>query len=154
MTFTPRAARSSAIDNPIETTTAMRGMRNGRPWAAPARAAPRAETTRGRCSRWSVAKGPYYEYSWKSPRLAPKTNQAASDSEAGPRRRAVVSSAASLRAIGTAGALVAFLLFAYLHMAADPRLWVMWSAARVLMPVPVLLALSLAADAPADPSPR
>ncbi len=64
-------------------------------------------------------------------------------------------SRASWTAIGTAGALVAFLLFAYLHMAADPRLWVMWSAARVLMPVPVMLALAIAADGPAEePSPR
>jgi len=63
--------------------------------------------------------------------------------------------------IGTAAALLAFLIFAYLHMAADPRLWVMWSAARVLMPVPPLLALALGAPRAEDretgaspPSPR
>lgn len=55
--------------------------------------------------------------------------------------------------LGAAAALVAFLVFAYLHMAGDPSSWIGWSAARVLMPVPVLLALSLAAAAPADPSP-
>ncbi|HTY41840.1 MAG TPA: hypothetical protein VMH79_08215 [Thermoanaerobaculia bacterium] len=61
---------------------------------------------------------------------------------------------ASWLAIGTAAALVAFLLFAYLHMADDPRLWVTWSAARVLMPVPVLLALALSAGrAGGEPEP-
>jgi len=48
--------------------------------------------------------------------------------------------------IGTAAALVAFLFFAYVHMAGDPWFWVLWSAARVLMPVPTLLALAIAVE--------
>lgn len=52
--------------------------------------------------------------------------------------------------LGAAGALVVFLVFAYLHMASDPSAWISWSAARVLMPVPVMFAL--AADGrPASP---
>lgn len=47
--------------------------------------------------------------------------------------------------IGTAAALVAFLVFAYLHSAGDPQQWISWSAARVLMPVPPLLAMAIAA---------
>lgn len=50
--------------------------------------------------------------------------------------------------IGTAAALAAFLLFAYLHYAGDPALWIGWSAARVLMPAAPLFALALAAPAP------
>src|SRR5262249_59802241 len=34
--------------------------------------------------------------------------------------------------LGMAAALVAFLVFAYLHLASDPTLWIRWSAARVL----------------------
>ena len=57
--------------------------------------------------------------------------------------------------LGAAGALVVFLVFAYLHMGSDPSTWISWSAARVLMPVPVLFALALAADGPpASSSPR
>jgi len=44
--------------------------------------------------------------------------------------------------LGTAGALVAFLLFTYLHRAEDPRLWIFWSAARVFSPVAALLGLA------------
>ena len=47
--------------------------------------------------------------------------------------------------LGAAIALVLFLLFTYLHHRTDPSLWIAWSAARVLMPVPALLALALAA---------
>ena len=50
---------------------------------------------------------------------------------------------AALLPLGLAAAVVVFALFAYLHMAGDPRLWIEWSAPRVLMPVPVLLALAL-----------
>jgi hypothetical protein len=46
--------------------------------------------------------------------------------------------------LGTAACLILFLVFAYLHDAIDPSLWIAWSAARVLMPVPALLALALA----------
>jgi hypothetical protein len=52
---------------------------------------------------------------------------------------------AALLPLGTAMALFAFLLFAYLHPEIDPSQWISWSAARVLMPVPVLLALALGA---------
>ena len=49
--------------------------------------------------------------------------------------------------LGTAAALAAFLLFAYLHFAGDPGLWIGWSAARVLMPTSPLLAMALTARA-------
>ncbi|HKD17976.1 MAG TPA: hypothetical protein VKG23_08905, partial [Thermoanaerobaculia bacterium] len=45
-------------------------------------------------------------------------------------------------------ALILFLAFTYLHHATDPAQWIAWSAARVLMPVPALLALTLAAGSP------
>ena len=45
--------------------------------------------------------------------------------------------------LATAAALVVFAFFAYLHLAEDPSLWIEWSAPRVFMPVPVLLALGL-----------
>jgi hypothetical protein len=45
----------------------------------------------------------------------------------------------------SAACLILFLLFAYLHDAGDPSQWIAWSAARVLMPVPALLALAAAA---------
>ena len=50
--------------------------------------------------------------------------------------------------LGVAAVLVAFLLFAYLHLAGDPALWIRWSAPRVLLPVAALLSLALAADPP------
>jgi hypothetical protein len=50
--------------------------------------------------------------------------------------------------LGAAAALVAFLLFAYLHLASDPTLWIHWSAPRVLLPVAVMFALALAAVPP------
>jgi hypothetical protein len=68
---------------------------------------------------------------------------------------------AALLPLGTAGALVFFLIFTYLHLANDPSEWIAWSAARVFMPVAVLLALApCAAGEPArerstpGPSPR
>lgn len=51
-------------------------------------------------------------------------------------------SRAALLPLGTAGALVFFLFFTYLHLAADPSDWIAWSAARVFMPAAVLLALA------------
>ena len=48
--------------------------------------------------------------------------------------------------LGAAAALAAFLLFAYLHLASDPTLWIHWSAPRVLLPVAVMFSLALAAD--------
>ena len=47
--------------------------------------------------------------------------------------------------LGAAACLILFLVFAYLHHGIDPSQWIAWSAARVLMPVPALLALALAA---------
>jgi hypothetical protein len=49
--------------------------------------------------------------------------------------------------LSAAACLIVFLVFAYLHHIRDPSLWIAWSAARVLMPVPALLALALAAGA-------
>ena len=48
--------------------------------------------------------------------------------------------------LGAAAALVAFLLFAYLHLASDPTLWIRWSAPRVLLPVAAMFSLAVAAD--------
>jgi hypothetical protein len=60
--------------------------------------------------------------------------------------------------LGAAACLIVFLVFAYLHDVRDPSQWIAWSAARVLMPVPALLALALAAGgrprAEAEGSPR
>jgi hypothetical protein len=57
--------------------------------------------------------------------------------------------------LGAAACLILFLVFAYLHHVIDPSQWIAWSAARVLMPVPALLALALAVGAgpPAAPVP-
>jgi hypothetical protein len=55
--------------------------------------------------------------------------------------------------LGAAAVLFAFLAFAYLHLASDPTQWIAWSAARVLMPVPVMFALAIAAPRP-SPEPR
>jgi hypothetical protein len=56
----------------------------------------------------------------------------------------------SLLPLGTAAALLAFLIFTYFHREGDPSLWISWSAARVLSPVAVLLAL---AAPPSRPDP-
>jgi len=50
--------------------------------------------------------------------------------------------------LGSSACLIVFLVFAYLHHVRDPSQWIVWSAARVLMPVPVLLALALAGGGP------
>lgn len=57
---------------------------------------------------------------------------------------------ASWLPIGTAAVVVAFLLFAYLHLATDPGNWIAWSAPRVFIPATSLLALALAADGTKD----
>jgi hypothetical protein len=44
--------------------------------------------------------------------------------------------------LGTAAALLAFLIFTYFHREGDPALWISWSAARVLSPLAMLLALA------------
>jgi len=44
--------------------------------------------------------------------------------------------------IGVAAALSVFLLLTYLQSADDPRLWILWSAARTFSPVTALLALA------------
>ncbi len=44
--------------------------------------------------------------------------------------------------IGVAAALSVFLLVTYLQSADDPRLWILWSAARTFSPVTALLALA------------
>ena len=64
-----------------------------------------------------------------------------------PERRAWIS-------LGTAAALVLFLVFAYLHLPEDPSEWIAWSAPRVFMPVAMLLALALGAGAGAGRAPR
>ena len=58
--------------------------------------------------------------------------------------------------LGTAAALVGFLVFTYLHLADDPAQWISWSAARVFAPIPVLFTLAAccsrgARSAPAAP---
>jgi hypothetical protein len=55
--------------------------------------------------------------------------------------------------LGTAAALVLFLVFAYLHLPEDPSAWIAWSAPRVFMPVAMLLALALGAAAGRAPRP-
>lgn len=48
----------------------------------------------------------------------------------------------SLIPLGVAAALTAFLLFTYMDRPGDPSLWISWSAARVLSPLAMLLALA------------
>ncbi len=55
--------------------------------------------------------------------------------------------------LGTAAALVAFLVFAYSHLSEDPGLWIAWSAPRVLAPLPVLFSLSVSVSE-AESGPR
>jgi hypothetical protein len=54
---------------------------------------------------------------------------------------------AALLPLGTAGALVLFFLFTYLHLP-DPSDWISWSAARVFLPAAVLVALAPCAALP------
>lgn len=49
--------------------------------------------------------------------------------------------------LGTAAALVVFMLFTYLHLPGDPAEWIAWSAARVFTPVALLFALATCAPA-------
>jgi len=44
--------------------------------------------------------------------------------------------------LGTAAALLAFVVFTYLHLATDPSQWISYSAARILSPLPMLFALA------------
>jgi hypothetical protein len=70
----------------------------------------------------------------------------------------------SLLPLGTAAALVGFFLFTYVDRAENPALWISWSAARIFMPVAMLLVIAAAcasppsteapARPPAAPSPR
>lgn len=55
---------------------------------------------------------------------------------------------------GTAVALVLFSAFTYLHYETDPRLWIMWSAARVFSPLTVLLTLAAFCASPREPRER
>jgi hypothetical protein len=55
---------------------------------------------------------------------------------------------------GTAVALVLFFGFTYLHSETDPRLWMIWSAARVLSPLTVLLSLAAFAASRGEPPER
>jgi hypothetical protein len=48
----------------------------------------------------------------------------------------------ALLPLGVAAALSVFLLLTYLQSAADPRLWIAWSAARTFSPVTALIALA------------
>ena len=50
--------------------------------------------------------------------------------------------------LGTAATLTAFFLFTYLHRAENPALWISWSAARIFMPVAMLLVVAAACVAP------
>jgi hypothetical protein len=59
----------------------------------------------------------------------------------------------ALLPLGTAAALVAFLVFTYFHLAEDPSQWIGWSAARVLAPLPMLFALAAACPSGAPLSP-
>jgi len=61
---------------------------------------------------------------------------------------------ASLIPLGTAAALTAFFLFTYLHRAENPALWISWSAARIFMPVAMLLVVATACGAPPSPLPE
>lgn len=46
--------------------------------------------------------------------------------------------------LGVAAALTGFFLFTYLHLASDPRQWILWSAGRIFSPVPALLSVAAA----------
>ncbi|HWZ87134.1 MAG TPA: hypothetical protein VN032_13080, partial [Thermoanaerobaculia bacterium] len=46
--------------------------------------------------------------------------------------------------LGTAAAILAFVVFTYFHLVADPSQWITWSAARILAPIPLLFALATA----------
>jgi hypothetical protein len=59
----------------------------------------------------------------------------------------------SLLPLGTAAALLGFLIFTYFHREGDPSLWISWSAARVLSPLAMLFALAAPAP-PAVPEPE
>jgi hypothetical protein len=48
----------------------------------------------------------------------------------------------ALLPLGVAVALAGFFTFTYLHSAADPKVWIGWSAARIFSPLTVLLALA------------
>jgi len=48
----------------------------------------------------------------------------------------------ALLPLGVAVALAGFFTFTYLHGAADPKVWIGWSAARIFSPLTVLLALA------------
>lgn len=58
----------------------------------------------------------------------------------------------ALLPLGTAAAILGFVVFTYLHLAADPSQWIGWSAARILAPLPVLFCL--AAACASRPSPE
>jgi hypothetical protein len=62
----------------------------------------------------------------------------------------------ALLPLGVAVALAGFFTFTYLHSAADPKVWISWSAARIFSPLTVLLALAAhtpeASDVAGEPS--
>ncbi len=94
-------------------------------WPAVAREIPRALASTGRGLPWAV----------------PLLCLAAAGR---PRRDALLP-------LGTGAALAAFLVFTYLHLAEDPSQWISWSAARVLAPLPVLLALAIVSADASEP---
>lgn len=61
--------------------------------------------------------------------------------------------AASAIPLATAAGVLAFAIAIYLDRPENPSLWIAWSAARVLSPIPVLLTLAAACARDAPPSP-
>ena len=56
----------------------------------------------------------------------------------------------ALLPLGVAAALAGFFTFTYLHSAADPKVWISWSAARIFSPITVLFALAAHTPEPDD----
>ena len=56
----------------------------------------------------------------------------------------------ALLPLGVAAALAGFFTFTYLHSAADPKVWIGWSAARIFSPLTVLFALAAHTPEPND----
>ena len=58
----------------------------------------------------------------------------------------------SLLPLGTAAALVGFFLFTYMDRPDDPALWISWSAARIFMPVAMLIVIAAACSSSSGPA--
>ncbi len=50
--------------------------------------------------------------------------------------------------LGTAAVLAAFFVFTYLHRPEDPSLWIAWSAARIFIPIAMLVTVAAACSDP------